>query len=393
MTVQRSEKTFRMIAKTLSGLEDVLAEELRGLGATAVTPRHRSVEFTGDKKLLYAANLWCRTATRILKPMRSFMAGNAEKLYKQVYQIDWTQFLDSSMTIAIDSLVLKSNFDNSMFVSLKAKDAIVDHVRDKTGRRPSVDTDTPDLRINIHMHENRVTLSFDASGEPLTRRGYRKAAGTAPLSEVLAAGILKLSEWDMKSPLVDGMCGSGTIVIEAALMAQNIAPGLMRGEFGYATWKDFDRRLHDRLVNDAVKRMKPDPQAEILGSDIDGRVLKEALGNARRADVAGNIAFKHMSFESIAPPPGPGVLIMNPPYGERMKSADIMALYAMIGDTLKNRFEGYRAYIFSGNSRAVQAIGLRSAKKIKLFNGPIECRLCRFDMYSGSRKAKYHDKK
>ena len=378
----------RLIAKTLSGLEETLAEELTALGAQDVWPTSRAVEFSGDTALLYKVHLWCRTATRILKPIATFQAADSDELYRAVGRIDWSQYLEADSTLAIDAVAIDSGFANSMFVSQRAKDAIVDQLRARTGKRPSVDTADPDLRLNVHIHGPKATLSLDASGEPLGRRGYRIEGGKAPLGEVLAAGIVRLTEWDMASPLIDPMCGSGTIIIEAAMMARDLAPGLRR-RFGFMRWKDYDAAIFKRLHQEALAAGRPRTACEIVGSDIDRRALAEAKANAERAGVADDIRFEQKTFENQRPPQPPGVMVANPPYGERMAMADINAFYTGLGDALKRNYQGYAAFILTGNPDAAKHIGLRTSRRIKLFNGPIECRLLRFELYQGSRKRKY----
>lgn len=381
--------TGRMTAKTLSGLEETLAGELTALGAADAWPENRAAECSGDKQLLYKTNLWCRTATRILLPIAAFPADSSDRLYQGVANIDWAPYLDPDMTLAVDAIAIESAFDNSLFVAQRVKDAIVDQFRRRNGKRPSVDADNPDLRINIHIHGDKATLSLDSSGGPLTRRGYRIEGGKAPLSEVLAAGIVRLTEWDMASALIDPMCGSGTIVIEAAMAARNIAPGLLRKQFGFMRWKDYDEALHRQLVREARQTVKADLPVEIVGSDIDRHAIDEAKANARRAGVEGNIRFEVKPFDKQTPPPAPGTVVMNPPYGERIAVKDIEAFYESFGDVLKQKYEGYTAFILSGNPDAAGHIGLRTSRKMKLFNGPLECRLLRFELYKGSRKSKY----
>jgi len=378
-----------MVAKTLFGLEDLLATELRELGAGDIRVMNRSVEFAGDRRVLYAANLHCRTAIRILRPIRTFRCVDGDQLYRQVRRIDWMGQLDSSMTMAVDAVVSHSGIDNSMFAAQRVKDAVVDQLRERTRRRPSVDVVHPDLRINLHLHENNATLALDTSGDSLHRRGYRTQGGKAPINEVLAAGIIKLSGWDMESPLIDGMCGSGTFVIEAALMARRIAPGLLRSRFGFQRMKDFDKSLFAEVVAEARGLVRSELPGRIVGSDRDMTVLKEARANADRAGVARDIVFEQRDFAAQNPPPGSGVLIMNPPYGERLSVADIGALYRMIGDTLKSKYDGYTAFIFTGSSAAAKSVGLRTSRRITLYNGPLESRLLRYEMYQGSRKQKF----
>jgi len=379
---------YRLIAKTLFGLEDVLAAELSDLGATDVKPLSRAVEFHGDKRLLYRANLWCRTATRILKPIAVFHAGDGEELYKRVDRINWLRHLTAESTLAVDAVVSQSGLDNSLFVAQRTKDAIVDQFRKRFDKRPSVDLANPDLRLNIYIHRDLATLSLDSSGEPLQRRGYRTEGGQAPLNEVLAAGILALTEWDEISTLIDPMCGSGTFPIEAALKARRLAPGLTRERFTFMNWKDYAPRLFRDVVEEAKTSALPNVPFEIVGIDKDARRIEEARANAQRAGVAENVRFEQDTFENHQPPPAPGTLIVNPPYGERLKVADITALYASLGDTLKKKYEGYDAFIFTGNHEAARNIGLRASRRIPLYNGPMECRLLKFEMYRGSRKAR-----
>jgi putative N6-adenine-specific DNA methylase len=378
-----------MIAKTLFGLEGILADELKDLGAKKIRQMNRSVEFYGDKQLLYKANLWCRTATRIIKPIMTFKVNDEYGLYNKCLKIDWRKYLSLDQTFAIDAVTTKSNFDNSLYVAQKTKDAIADYFRKKTGRRPSVDVKNPDIRINVYIYQNECTVALDSSGEPLFKRGYRSKTGRAPLNEVLAAGIVLQSDWDMKSPFVDAMCGSGTIVIEAALLARNIAPGLTRKVYGFMNWPDYDRDLFKKICEEARREILPKLTFEMIGSDINSKQIQEASANAKKAGVGRNIAFTRRDITDADPPPPPGVLVINPPYGERMSVDDIKLFYQSIGDTLKRKFIGYDAYIFTGNLSAAKSIGLRTSRRIEMYNGPIECRLLKFQMYKGSRKSKY----
>lgn len=379
---------YRLIAKTLAGLEEVLAAELESLGAADIKLLTRAVEFHGDKYLLYRANLWCRTATRILKPIATFHAGDGDELYKRVDRINWLRHLTADSTLAVDAVVSQSGLDNSLFVAQRTKDAIVDQIRKRHDRRPSVDLVNPDLRINIYIHKDLATLSLDSSGEPLQRRGYRTEGGKAPLNEVLAAGIIALAGWDLNSPLVDPMCGSGTLLIEAALKARRIAPGLIRNKFAFMSWKDYASSLYEKLCREAREEILPQLSFEILGSDKERGQIENARANAERAGVSENIRFETAAFVDQSPPPAPGTMIVNPPYGERLKAGDIPALYTELGDTLKKKYEGYDAFIFTGNREAAKKIGLRASRRFPLYNGPMECRLLKFEMYRGSRKAR-----
>lgn len=379
---------FRMIAKTLFGLEEALTRELVALGGQEVRAMNRSVEFVGDRRLLYKANFWCRTATRILVPIDMFDAPDEDRLYQCIDDIDWSAFLDPGMTLAIDAVVSHSNLNNSLYVARLAKDAIVDQFRETTGQRPSVDLADPDLRINLHIHENVATVSLDASNEPLHKRGYRIAKGEAPINEVLAAGILNLTEWDMKSPLVDAMCGSGTFLIEAAMMARRIPAGIHRKAFGFMRWKDYTPALFQAIQEEARESIQPAISFDIVGSDIDLKRIRQAEANAQRAGVERDIRFQCKSFDQQCPPAGPGTLIINPPYGERLPVTDINALYTLIGDTLKKKYQGYNAFIFTGNSSAAKHVGLRASRRIRLFNGPIDSRLLKYEVYAGTRNSR-----
>ncbi|MCH9024767.1 MAG: class I SAM-dependent RNA methyltransferase [candidate division Zixibacteria bacterium] len=383
---RNSKQPFRMIAKTLFGLEKFLARELTDLGACDVKCLNRSIEFLGDKRTLYEANLWCRTATRILKPFASFKAANEKELYQEVYKIDWEKYLGIEQTFAIDAVITKSQFTNSLYVAQKTKDAIVDQFRDKAGRRPSVELNNPDIRINIYIYQNECRLAIDSSGEPLFKRGYRKKTGKAPLNEVLAAGLVLQSEWDKKSSFVDAMCGSGTIVIEAALLARNIAPGLTRKQFGFMNWPDYDQEMFDSICKKARQAVIPELNFKIVGADLRDAAIYDSKDNAKEAGVVENITFKHSAIKDLIPPESPGVLIINPPYGERISIDEIEELYNSIGDAFKRNFTGYDAFVFTGNLDAAKKIGLRTSRRIQMYNGSIECRLLKFEMYSGSRK-------
>jgi len=371
--------SFEIVGKTLAGLEGVLADELAALGAQNIALGVRLVSFRGDHRLLYRANLWCRTAIRFLKPIHSFPATNERELYDSVAAIDWRQYLDVDGTLAIDPVVHSSFCTHSLYAAQLAKDAIVDQFRGQTGRRPSVDLKAPDLRINLHINQNQVTVHLDSSGDSLHKRGYRTETGEAPINEVLAAGILSLTAWDRRMPLIDPMCGSGTFVIEAARLARNIAPGILR-RFAFERWPDYDRALHSELDMEARATARDCPAIEIVGSDRDGRVVAIARQNARCAGVENCIRIETDEFANLLPPAPPGILVVNPPYDERMKVDNIAAFYRRIGDTLKRQFDGYTAFVFTGNLEAAKHIGLRTSQRIPLFNGPIECRLLRYEI-------------
>ncbi|MEX0968128.1 MAG: THUMP domain-containing protein [Bacteroidia bacterium] len=373
------------LVKTMFGLEPVLAQELEQLGAKDIVQQNRAVSFTGDTAMLYKANLHLRTALRILVPIGSFIANNEEQLYKGIREFNWLRHLGPDDTLAVDAAVHSREFTHSKYVALKTKDAIVDQIRDMKGTRPSVDIKSPTVRINIHIQENHCNVSLDSSGDSLHRRGYRLDMNPAPLNEVLAAGLVLLSGWDATTPFADPMCGSGTILTEAAMLAYNIAPGTLRAEFGFQRWRDYEPELWDTLFKEALLQVKEDGP-EITGADISGMALQKAGDNLKRAHLAREVALKKSSFEHFVPETDGGTVIINPPYGERLKEEDIEGFYKMIGDQLKQKFAGHTALILSGNMEALKFIGLKPSRKIPLYNGSIECRFCRYDLYAGSRR-------
>ncbi len=375
----RVAESFDMIAKTFFGLEGVLADELAQLGALDMQPGRRMVAFRGDARFMMRTNLHCRTAVRILKPIATFTAQDDRALYDGIGRIDWLSHLDADGSLAIDPVVHGGDFTNSLYAAQRAKDAIVDQIRDRTGRRPAVDLKDPQLRINLHIDRQHVTVYFDASGDSLHKRGYRGATGDAPINEVRAAGILRLTGWDERVPLADFMCGSGTFLIEGALMARRIAPGLVRQQFGYMRWKDFNSSLHETVIDEARRQILPNLPFRILGSDLDAQVIASARENAQRAGVADDIDWLVESFDATpCRRPLRVTLVTNPPYDERMRIARIEAVYRRIGEALKRHWPGYTAFVLTGNAEAASHIGLRTSAKIRLFNGPIECRLLKF---------------
>ncbi len=389
MAKQNPNGNFNIIATTLSGLEEVLAAELEALDMEYIKPGNRVVTCSGNLRQLYEANMWCRTAIRILKPIRNFKARDEKDLYQQVQKTNWSEYLDLEQTFAIDAVVSHSTFEHSLFVAQLTKDAIVDQFRKATGQRPSVDRIRPDIRLNLHMHENMVTLSLDSSGDSLHRRGYRLQTNVAPLNEVLAAGIIGLSGWDRKSTFIDPMCGSGTFMIEAALMAQNIAPGLFRRDpFAFENWKDYDEPLFEMVWKTAEAKERTTPQAQIIGYDIDPDYVEATRTNIANAGLEKIIRIEEADFFKTEAPAESGVLVMNPPYNERIVTEDINDLYKQIGDTLKTNYQGFNAFVFTGNLDAAKSIGLRASRRIPLYNGAIECRLLKYELYKGSRREK-----
>lgn len=381
-----------MIAKTIAGLEDVLANEMTALGASGVKPVRRGVEFFGDKKMMYKANYLSRTALRVIKPIALFNADNEQSLYDGIGKIDWNDYLDVNGTFSVDGVTSYSNITHSKFLALKTKDAIADQFRNKFGRRPNVRLDNADLVVNVRIFRNECTVSIDSSGESLHKRGYRKATGPAPLSEVLAAGMIYLTDWDKKSTFIDPMCGSGTIPIEACLIARNIPAGYFRQDYCFMHWKDFDKALWEDIKSEAESKIRK-ASGQIIGSDRSGRVLAVARENAESAGLAKDIMFRGSFFADLEPPEGKGIIIMNPPYNERLKTEDVIDLYKSIGDTLKRNFTGFQAWIISANIEALKFVGLRPTRNLDLNNGQLECKYSKFEIYEGSKKRIWADKK
>jgi putative N6-adenine-specific DNA methylase len=374
-----------MIAKTVSGLEPVLKSELDRIGAVKTEIMNRSVSFEGDQACLYRANYLCRTALRILMPVHVFGINVQEDLYREIKDFAWENHLDTGSTLAVDAVISYTVFTNSQFVAQKTKDAIVDRFREKTGKRPSVDLDNPTLRINVHLFRNTCTVSLDSSGHSLHKRGYRQQTGIAPMNEVLAAGLLRLSGWNEKLPLLDPMCGSGTFLIEAALLASEIPSGYYRKEFGFMKWKDYDPVLWDKVKREAEGRIKHPEEMKIFGYDKSIMILKKANENIGFAGLDRMIYLKRIAFEDSIPPAPGGFIIMNPPYDERIQLEDSVAFYKMIGNVLKRKYNGYKAWVISSDLEAIKFIGLKPSAKYKVFNGPLECRFLGFELYEGKK--------
>jgi putative N6-adenine-specific DNA methylase len=380
---------FTMIATTLYGLEEVLADELRQLGASHLEQLNRAVRFSGDKQLMYRANLHLRTALRVLIPVHRFHLETQEDLYRETQKIDWSSHLKVTRTLAVDGRIHSSLFTHTKYARLRVKDAIVDQFRESTGLRPSVDVNTPSLRVHLHLDEKEGTILLDSSGNSLHRRGYRLDPVEAPLNEVLAAGMILLSNWTPEQTLIDPMCGSGTLLAEAGLLAINRAPGWLCDSFGFMGWKTFDRALWRRIRREARMAERSESPARILGSDISAKNAAIARKNITRAGLDHIISIQVKDFKERIPPEGGGVMITNPPYSERLEEKDIIAFYQSIGDRLKAVYTGWDAWILSGNLNALKYLGLKSKRRIILYNGSIECRLAHFPVYQGSRKAKY----
>ena len=381
----KQQADFLMLAKTFKGLEEVLAQELIELGANDVQLERRAVSFRGDKALLYRANLCLRTAIRILVPIASFKAKDTDALYDQVKALNWSQYMTADQTFAIDATVYSESFRNSRFVTYRVKDAIADYWIDKAHKRPSVSTQIPDILLNVHVANEQVTISLDSSGESLHKRGYRVATTEAPISEVLAAGMLLLAGWKGQSDFYDPMCGSGTLLIEAALIARNIAPGVFRSSFAFEKWPDFDADLWNDIYNDDSNER--DFTHHIYGSDASFYAIQQAAKNVKSAGVAKDIELKQIRMEEIKEVHAEGALVMlNPPYGERLKSNKEMEdLYSAIGTTLKHQFTGSTAWIISSNVEAMKCIGLKPSKKYHLLNGELDCQFNKYELFQGKR--------
>ena len=377
-----------MVAKTLFGFEELLAKELTQLGAQKVEQGVRVVTFIGDKGFMYKANLGLRTALKILKPIKTFKAVNDVALYKGIQTIDWSDYFTAHQSFLIDTTLHSDHFNHSQYVALKSKDAIVDQFRDKYGKRPSIDKDFPDLKIHVHIDRDQVTVSLDTSGESLHRRGYKTATNIAPINEVLAAGMLMLSGWDGTSHFIDPMCGSGTILAEAAMIACNIPANINRKEFAFEKWNDWDSQLFDNILESLLKKTR-EFHYTITGYDKAPSAVSKAIDNMHNANLSEYINIKQANFfETEKETDGPLHMVFNTSYGERL-DIDMERLYREIGDTLKQGYSDTNAWLITSNLDALKFVGLRPSRKIKLFNGKLEARLVKYEMYAGSKKGKY----
>ena len=379
-----------MVAKTMFGFEEILAKELRNLGALNVDEGVRMVSFEGDTGFMYKANLCLRTAIKILKPIHSFYVKDEIDLYKKIYAMDWSEYLNPETTFAIDATVNSENFTHSLYVSQKTKDAIVDKFRNTAGKRPNVDVKFPDLRINIHIQMNQCNVSLDTSGRSLHQRGYRTATNIAPINEVLAAGLLLLSGWDGQSHFLDPMCGSGTFLTEAAMIACNIPANINRKEFAFEKWRDFDRELYEKIVESSLNKTR-EFHYRITGYDKAPSAVQKAIDNVENANLSEYITVERKNFfESEKLIENHLHIVFNPPYGERL-NIEMEEFYGNIGDTLKQNYPGTDAWFITSNLEALKFVGLRPSRKIKVFNSHLESRLVKYIMYKGSKKAKYNN--
>ena len=378
------EQEFELIAKTFMGLEPVLAQELTQLGANNVQIGRRMVSFTGDKEMMYRANFQLHTAIRILKPIRHFKAGSADDVYEEVKKIDWSKYIEKGKTFSVDSVVYSDEFRNSRFVTYKVKDAIVDQFRENTGDRPNISVSNPDIRLNIHIAEDKATLSLDSSGESLHRRGYRQESVEAPLNEVLAAGMILMTGWKGDTDFIDPMCGSGTLLVEAALIAHNMSPGIFRKEFAFERWTDFDQDLFDQIYNDDSQEREF--KHHIYGYDVDIKAVNTARMNVRAAGLTSDITVEEADFKDFKRPTEKSILVCNPPYGERISTPNLLGTYKMIGERLKHEFMGNDAWILSYREECFEQIGLKPSIKIPVYNGSLECEFRKYAIFDGKMK-------
>ena len=379
---------FKMVAKTFYGFEEILSKELLKLGAQNIEKGSRSVSFYGDKGFMYKANLSLRTAIKILKPIKSFKFKDQDDFYNKIYKVDWEKYLDKDGSFLVSSIVFHSNlFNHSKYVSLKVKDAVVDRFRDLFKCRPNIDLIQPDLKINIHVNKNTCNVSLDSSGESLHKRGYKAFGTIAPINEVLAAGIILMSDWKADSDFLDPMCGGGTILIEAAMIACNIAPNLNRKEFAFEKWKDWDEELFELIEKSVIKKVVKFDY-KIYGYDISGLAIKKAKENIKNAELEINIIVEKRDFFTTKKKNENNLhVLFNPPYNKRI-SYDIKDMYTNIGNTLKNNYSDSNVWLITSNIEAIKNIELHPSKKIKLFNANLESRLVNYEIYKGSKKIK-----
>ena len=372
---------MELIAKTFMGLEEILAQELRDLGAEDVVVGRRVVSFSGDKEMLYRANFCLHTAIRILKPIKHFRASSADDVYDVIKSIDWSLYLQGKQSFAVDAVVYSEEFRNSKFVTYKVKDAIVDQMRERYGSRPNISITNPDIRLHIHISNEDCTLSLDSSGESLHRRGYRQETVEAPLNEVLAAGMIMMTGWRGETDFIDPMCGSGTLLIEAALIAKNMAPGIFRKEFAFEKWPDFDAELFDRIYNDDSQEREF--THHIYGYDVDPVAVNKTRMNIKSAGLLNEITVTEQNFKDFTQPAEKSIIVMNPPYGERISTPNILSTYKMIGERLKHQFIGNDAWILSYRDECFAQIGLKPSLKVPLLNGSLECMFQKYQIFDG----------
>jgi len=372
-------KYFATVAR---GLEHIAAQELESLGAQNVTPDFTGVHFTGDKALLYKVNLWARTIFRVLMVIKEVKANHSQQLYQNIQKIDWEDFITPANTIAVKCTGGNQNLNHTHFTALQIKNAIVEQQQNQTGKRSSIDIENPDLFINAHIRENLCILSLDSSGYSLHKRGYRPAMGLAPLKETLAAALLNMAEWQPNIPFLDPLCGSGILPLEATLKSLNIAPGLFSQGFGFQRWRDFDSGLWEKLINEAENSQFFELKASITGSDSNSETIQQARYNAKACGVEHQLNFTCKQLAEIEPPAATGIIICNPPYGKRLgEEEQLGSLYKLLGDVFKQRFKGWTAYILTGNKELAKKVGLRTSRRIPVYNGTLPCTLLKYELY------------
>lgn len=375
---------MKILAKTSAHLEDVLEKEIIELGGKNITKTKRGVWYEGDTELLYKSNLWLRSAMRVITPIYEFTAYDDRRLYKHVYDFDWTPYISLDKTFAIDSVTKSHRFKHSQFVALRIKDAIVDQFRDKFDKRPSINPKHPEVLLNVHLNNAKFTISLDSSGETLNKRGYRVTGHPASLNESLAAGLILMTDWRGESDLIDPFCGSGTIPFEAAMIASNYAPGQKR-RFAFMNWKNFDKSLWLKLKEEAQKTYRK-PEHKIIGSDQSEKAINIARKSLEDLRFSDSISFRRLEFDLQSKSSESGTIITNPPYGERLKEDNIIEFYKKIGDNLKQNFTNWDAWILSGNLTAIKHLGLRTSSKNNVVNGDLDCKFNKYEMYKGSKK-------
>ncbi len=376
---------FEMKVTTFFGLEDILSKELQQLGGREVTIFKRGASVIGDIGFLYKANLCLHTALKVLIPVTKFEANTEQELYDNIKLIEWEKFISVTDSIMIESVLNSEIFDHSLYVSQKVKDALCDRFREKTGSRPDVDLIRPSFKVYVHIYKNEVSINLDSSGDPLYKRGYRSDINEAPMKEVLAAGLVKLSEWEPHLLFIDGMCGAGTIAIEAALWANNIPPGYYRNDFNFMRWQNFDEKLYDIVFDSAVNKIKNN-KVEIIANEIDEPTIKKAIVNTQNAKVDDVVRCNHQSFFDMTTERKGGVIVLNPPYNERMPISETEQLYKEIGNKLKKDFKNFTAWIITSNPEGVKSVGLRPSRKIQLYNGSLDCRFLKYELYEGTKR-------
>lgn len=369
-------------ATVARGLEEIAAKELESLGAKEIESGFTGIHFKGDRELLYRVNLWSRILFRVLVPIYEIKSFNAEQLYKNVYHLDWEEYLQPDNTFAVHCTGSNKHLNHTHFSALQIKNAIVDRQRKQTGKRSNIDVENPDVLINAHIEGNRCILSLDSSGGSLHRRGYRPAMGLAPLKETLAAAILEIAQWQPDIPFLDPLCGSGILPIEAALKSLKIAPGLYRKKWGFESWQDFDRPLWEKLLTEAKNGQLSKLPAPIFGSDRNAETLQKARINAQQCHLEHHIQFLQKDLSQIEAPANNGIIICNPPYGKRLGEVEELGeFYKLLGDVFKQRFSGWTAYILTGNKELVKRIGLKTSRRIPLYNGSLPCTLLKYELY------------